>query len=331
MIFGYALAIIVGFLFTAGRNWTNQPTPTGPALAAIAALWLIARLLVLTPWYALSPVADTAFIIAAAVGLAIPFYKDRNRRNYFFVALLLAIGAANLVFNLALAGTIDFPPQRAVQLALDLILFIMAVIGGRVIPMFTANAVSGIQIARAPWLERLALGSVLALLVLDLLGAPSPAVALGAALAAVAHALRLALWRPWRTARRPMLWILHAAYLWIAVHLLLRACAAVNLVPPSLATHALTVGAIGGLTVGMMTRTARGHTGRLLHPSRFEVAAYALVQLAAVVRVLVPLAIPTWQLSAVIVSGLLWGLAFLLFVDTFWPILTQARVDGRAS
>ncbi len=329
MIFGYAFAVIVGFLFTAVRNWAGQPTPSGNVLAAIASLWLAGRFLVLTPWPALSAITDMAFAIAAAAGIGVPLIKSRNQRNYFFIAVLLAIGAANLVFVLAMAGIIDVEVRRGIQLGLDLVMFIMVVMGGRVIPMFTANAIPGTEVVRLPWLERLAPGSVLALLAADLLALPLPLVAGIASVAAAAHAVRLALWRPWRTTSKPILWILHAAYLWIVIHLLLRAFAAFDLVAATIATHALTVGAIGGLTVGMMSRTSRGHTGRPLQPGGAEVACYSLVQLAAIVRVLLPIVVPGWYMAAVIDSGLLWSLAFLLFAVTFWPILTRARLDGK--
>jgi uncharacterized protein involved in response to NO len=329
MIFGFALAVIVGFLFTAGRNWSNQPTPSGGPLATIAALWLAARVLVLTPWPLAAAAADTAFALAAAAGLAIPFYASRNRRNYFFVPLLLGLGAANLAFHLAMAGLAEFPVQRALQIGLDLILFVVAVMAGRVIPMFTNNGVPGTNAVRRAWLEHAVLGSTLALLAADALNPAPTAIAVVAAVAGLAHAARLALWKPWATARHPIVWILHLSYAWIAVHLALRALAALDVVPTTLATHALTVGAIGGITLGMMTRTSRGHTGRPLEASWIETAAYVLVQLAAAVRVLLPLAAPVLQLPAIIASGVLWSAAFGLFTIAFWPVLTRPRLDGK--
>ena len=156
MLFGYALAVIVGFLFTAGRNWANQPTPTGAALAAIAALWVAARLLVFTPYALAAAAFDTAFALAAAAGIAVPFVRSGNRRNYFFVALLLGMGLANLAFHLSMAGLIELPVQRGLQVGLDMVLFIMVVMAGRVIPMFTMNGIPGVFCARLPWIERLA-------------------------------------------------------------------------------------------------------------------------------------------------------------------------------
>jgi len=328
MIFGYAFAVLVGFLFTAGRNWTNRPTPTGMPLAAIAVLWLAGRVLVLGPWPFLAAAADSAFAIAATAGLAVPLVASRNRRNYFFIPLLLGLGAANLAFHLAMAGVIDFPVQRGLQAGLDLILFAITVMAGRVIPMFTANAVPGTNAVRLVWLERIVLGATLALLAVDLFELPPVTIAAIAALAGVAHAARLLLWKPWVSAGRPILWILHLSYAWIPVHLALRLLAAFELVSASLATHALTVGAIGGLTIGMMTRTSRGHTGRPLQATASETASYVLVHLAAAARVFLPLLDAELQLTSIVVSGILWSSAFALFTVTFWPILTRPRLDN---
>jgi uncharacterized protein involved in response to NO len=329
MLFGYAFAVIVGFLFTAGRNWANQPTPSGVALAAIAALWIAARVLVFTPYALAAAAADTAFAIAAAAGIAVPFARGGNRRNYFFVPLLIGMGLANLAFHLGMAGVLDLPVQRGLQVGLDLVLFIMVVMSGRVIPMFTMNGVPGVICVRIPWIERLAPGSVLALLAADAVGAPAVLIGSIAAVAAATHAARLVLWRPWLTLKTPIVWILHFAYAWIVLALALAALAAFALVPASLATHALTVGAIGGLTIGMMTRTSRGHTGRPLLAGRSERFCYIAIQFAALARVFVPLAFPSLQLHAIVVSGILWSLAFAVFTVTYWPVLSRPRLDGK--
>ena len=328
MIFGFAFAVIVGFLFTAGRNWTNQPTPTGPVLAAIAALWLAGRILVLTPWHVAAAAADTAFAIAAAAGFAVPVFASRNRRNYFFVPVLLGLGAANLVFYLAMSGVVDFPVQRGLQTGLDLVLFVIAVMGGRVIAMFTANAIPGASPVRLPWVERATLITTLALLVADLLDPGNLTLVAVALACALAHGWRLLLWQPWRTVKSPIVWILHLSYAWIPVHLILRALAALGYLPLGLATHALAVGVIGGLTIGMMTRTSRGHTARPLKAGPAEIASYVLVHLAAAVRVFVPIAAPDAQLEAIIASGVLWFTAFAVFSVAFWPVLTRPRLDN---
>ncbi|HWI83049.1 NnrS family protein [Ramlibacter sp.] len=329
MIFGFALAVVVGFLFTAGRNWSNQPTPTGGTLAAIAALWLAARVLVLTPFGWAAAVANAAFPLAAAIVLAIPFYRARNRRNYFFVALLALMSAAVLAVHLGQLGVIRVPGSVGIQVALDVILFIMAVMGGRVIPMFTSNGVPGANARRRPLLERAALGSTLLLLAGDALQAPGAVLAVLAAACGLAHLARWSLWDTFKTWRTPLVWVLHVAYLWIPVHLLLRAGAALGWLAPSVATHALTVGAVGGLIIGMTTRTARGHTGRPLRADGYEVVCYVLVLLAAIVRVFLPWLAPVLTLPAVLASAVLWSGAFGLYAVRYWPVLTRPRLDGR--
>lgn len=328
MIFGFAPAVIVGFLFTAGRNWSGRPTPTGARLAAIVALWVAARIFALSRWPWLSGVLDVAFALSAAVGLGVALWRARNARNYFFVALLVALAALNGAFHLAVAGIIDVNPSRLLATALDVVLFVIVVMAGRVVPMFTNNAVPGAGASRTPLVEWLALGLVLALVACDLVAAPPLAIAAVASSAALAHGARLGLWRPWRTRHVPILWILHASYAWVPIHLALRALAAVGGVTTGVAIHALAVGAVGGITLGMMTRTARGHSGRALRAGAAEVCAYLLVLSAAIVRVFVPLLIPEYTLAGIAVSATLWAAAFATFTVAYWPILTGDALKG---
>ena len=329
MLFGFTLAVVVGFLFTAGRNWTGLPTPTGARLAALAALWVAGRVLVLTPWGWVSAIVNAAFPVAAAIALAVPFVRARNRRNYFFPLLLVLLGAASFAVHLEQLGAIDVPAWAGIQLALDAVLFILCVMGGRVIPMFTNNAIPWARAKRHALLEPVALGSVLAVLLSDLLRLPAWGVGVVAAIAALVHLARWILWQPWTTLRTPLVWVLHLAYAWIPLHLALRAFAAFGGVSPTAATHALTVGAIGGLVIGRLTRTARGHTARPLRADRWDVACYGLVALAAVVRVGVPVVWPAAMLEAILASGALWSAGFGLYAVRYWSVLTQPRLDGK--
>jgi uncharacterized protein involved in response to NO len=260
------------------------------------------------------------FAVGVAWGIGRPLLASGSRRNAFFVVVLLAIGAAGLVLQAW--------PQRGLALGLDLVLFVIAVVAGRVMPMFTNTAIPGANARRHAWLERAALGALLVLLAADALERTYLAAAI-ALLAAALHAGRLALWSPMKTLGKPIVWILHLSYAWIVAHLLLRGLTGFSLVSYPLATHALTVGAIGGMTLGMMTRTARGHTARPLEAGRAEVTAFVFVQLAAIARVLVPLALPATYVWAALASGLLWCAAFVLFTVTYAPILARPRLDGQ--
>ena len=330
MLYGYTVAVMAGFLLTAVRNWTGKPTPTGPALMALAALWVAGRVLVLTPFVIAAAVVNAAFPVAIAIAIGAPLVQSRNRRNYFFIALLLLLGVAVLDFHLSTLNLLPWPHRASLQAGLDVVLFVMAVMGGRVIPMFTNNGVPGTNATRHPWVEKIALGSVLALLGADLLPLPATFVALLAFVAVAAHAARLYLWQSWRTARTPMVWVLHVAYGWIVIYLVLRGLAALGMVGELFAVHALTIGAIGGMTIGMMTRTARGHTGHPLAPDRFEIACYILVALAAAIRVFGGMWLPGAYLATIIVSGTCWSAAFALFAIRYWPVLTRNRLDGKA-
>ncbi len=329
MLFGFTMAVIAGFLFTAVRNWTGHPTPTGITLASIAALWIAARVLVLTPWGWAAVVANAAFPVAVAAGIGIPLMRSGNRRNYFFVVLLLVIAAAVLVVNLAQFGVLELPPWLGIQIALDVVLFIMTVMAGRVIPMFTNNGVPGCNARRFPALEKLVLAATLALLVADGVQVHGPILVAVLILGSVAHLARLGGWTPWRTVKTPLVWVLHVAYAWIPLHLALRAQVELGVVPAPLATHALTIGAIGGLTIGMMTRTARGHTGRRLEADAFEVTCFVLIFAAAVVRVFGPMVATRQYVATVLASALLWSAGYALYAVRYWPVLTRARIDGK--
>lgn len=330
MLFGFTLAVVVGFLLTAGSNWSGRPTLRGKPLAALALLWLAGRVLVLTPFGWTAALVNCAFPLCAALALGVPFYAARNRRNYFFVGLLLLLALAQLGVHLAQLEVLTLPGWAGIQVALDVVLFIMTVMAGRVIPMFTNNGVRGAQAVRQPRLEPLVLGSTLAVLAADLLRLPGLPLALLLGVCGAAHLARWALWRPWKTLRVPIVWILHAAYAWIPLHLMLRALSALGWIGSSVAVHALTVGAIGALVMGMMTRTARGHTGLPLQAGRAEITCYAMVLLAALVRVFLPMLAPAQTILAVLLSAALWSSAFGLYFVRYWPLLTRPRVDGRA-
>jgi len=158
---------------------------------------------------------------------------------------------------------------------------------------------------------------------------PGP-ITLGAfGLAAVLHLFRQWQWQPQVSSGRPILWILHAAYAWIALGFGLLALAQIGWVGATAGVHALAVGATGGLVIGMMTRTARGHTGRPLQVSTVEVFAYALVMVAAVLRTLLPMVVPELRAISLIVAALAWCAAFVIYLCIYTPWLFSARLDGK--
>lgn len=329
MVFGFVVAVVAGFLLTAVRNWTSQPTPTGPALAGLAALWGAGRLMVLfdgTVSHAIVAAVDCAFVPALALAIARPIVASKNWRNLAFVPLLLALFAANIVYHFG-AGTLAV---RTPRMAIDVILVIVVVIGGRVIPSFTANGLR-IEVPARKLLDRASIASVVAVAVLGAVFEGTWALAVVSLVAGLLHGARLLGWKPWATRRSPILWVLHVGYAWIAVGLVLRGVAVfVPSLPASAPTHALTVGAIGSLILGMMSRVSLGHTGRMLVVGRPVTVAYAMLAMAALVRAVGPIVVPNWYGWVLLVAGTLWTAAFGVFVAVYFPVLVSPRVDGKA-
>ncbi|ATE59694.1 NnrS family protein [Thauera sinica] len=328
MIFGFAAAVIVGFLFTAGKTWTGLDTPTGKPLAALAALWIAGRLAMAFGSNTVAALVDVVFLpVCAAIFFAV-LLRSKSKRNYFIGGLLCVLSLVNLTFHLAQLGLADVDPLKTLHLALSLIVLLETIIAGRVVPMFTANALRGVKQWRNKGFDYTAIGFTAAALVLWVADA-GPLAAIVAVIAALMQIARTLGWNPWATRVNALLWVLHVSHLWIPVGLLLLAATQWGLLPRSAGIHALAIGSTGGLIIGMITRTALGHTGRMLAAGPVETAAYVLVQIAAVARVLTVAAIPAAATGGVHLAATLWAIAFALYAWRYFPFLTRARVDGK--
>lgn len=333
MLFGFAVAVILGFLLTAVKAWTGLGTPRGAALGALAVLWLAGRVAAVAGPYTLFAVLDLALLPLVAAVLTRLLLRARNRRNLPLAAMLMLLALANGVFHLSLVGVLDVSPLAPLYAALALIVMIECVIAGRVIPAFTMSATPGLKLqVRAP-VERAALALTALALLLWVFAPPEAGWNMFGGftlvLAALAQVGRLLQWQPAITRHRPILWILHLSYAWIPLGLALLAAARFGALSMSAGVHALAIGATGGLIIGMMTRTARGHTGRALQVSRAEIAAYVLVMLAAAIRVLLPLAMPSWLPLALVLSASGWATAFAIYLFIYTPWLLKTRFDGK--
>ena len=329
MLFGFGVAVIVGFLLTAGKAWTALPTPRGAALGALAGVWLAARLAPLVAPYAVYAALDVLLLPAVAAVLIHVLLRANNRRNLPLAGILIGLAVANAVFHLAVLGLLDLAPMRALHAALALIVMIECVMAGRVIPAFTNAVTPGLNLKIQPRIEQITLALTALALTAWVIGAPAVITAGAFAAAAAAHLRRQGSWHPWVTRQRPILWILQAAYAWIPVGFALLAAAQLGWLSVSAGVHALAVGATGGLIIGMVTRTARGHTGRPLVASRAEVLAYALVMTAAVLRVLLPIVAPQWLVLSLLGAALAWSAGFALYLAVFTPWLVSTRLDGK--
>lgn len=340
MTLGFALAVVAGFLLTAVATWTGRPPVRGPLLAVLVLAWLVGRLVM---WLGTGlpagvvAVADLAFPVLLAALVTREVVAAGNRRNYPIAVLAWLFAGLAAVYQGAALGWIPedtgaVTEQIAVNLLVQMLVLLVTVIGGRVVPSFTANwlrmrGVGQMPIIR-PRLEPVVILLTAAAGVSWSLVPGSAGAALLCLGAGLAQALRLAGWRGLATWPEPLLFVLHAAYGTLAAGFLLLGAVGFGLpLPATAALHALAVGAVGGMILAMMTRVALGHTGRPLRAAPVTVVAYVLLGLAAVLRVVGP-GLPFLAAFSHDLSGLLWMLSFALFVWHYGPILTGPRAPS---
>jgi uncharacterized protein involved in response to NO len=322
LIFGFLAAVIAGFVLTAVPNWTGRFPLSGLPLAGLVGLWLVGRL---ASWGVASPgwaaALDGAFLVVLAGAVWREIVAGRNFRNLPVAALLSLFAAANLAFHLG--GTWASVGER---LALGVAAVLMTLIGGRIVPSFTRNWMARLGLDPLPvpfgaFDKAVVLLTALAMLTWTVV---PDAASTGAALVAVGllHLARLARWRGRLTVSEPIVLVLHLGYLWLAASFLLLGLAALapQIVAPTAALHALSAGAVGTMTLAVMTRASLGHTGRAIAAGMATNAIYALVTVGAVLRVAAPF-LPELYLPMLAVGGLAWSGAFALFAVAYGRIL----------
>lgn len=321
MLYGFGSAVLVGFLLTALQNWSQQRGIHGRPLQRLVLLWGVARILAFFPepfWSGLYACADLSFWLYL-LWLVHPYLQKTSRNKVFYLILgLFTLG--NACFHL-------YGPwaRTGVYLALYLYLLLCMLIGGRIIPLFTRNAISGANPVSWPVLEKAVLISSVLWVVSELGFAQSAAAQFFAWGAALMHTLRWLAWKPWLTWNKPLLWSLFVAYLWLPVALFCRGFWG----QASWITHLFTLGVMGMMMYAMMTRVALGHTGRPIQASLAITLGYLVFQLAVFTRTFATLWWPTHFQNLMYVTGGLWSLAFVLYAMYYWPILGATRPDGR--
>jgi uncharacterized protein involved in response to NO len=332
MLLGYTVAVISGFLLTAVKNWTGRQTLTGCQLASLCLLWLYGRIL---PFYAgwlpdaLIALVDFSFLPVLAYHISKPVIEAKQFKNLVFVGLLLLLALGNGLIHAEMLGLQKNTAWMGIQLVVATLIILILIIAGRVFPFFTERGIPGTLTIKNPMLDGLAIASAVAVFALQVFGVSGTVLALAAILAAAANGMRLSGWYVQRIWYVPLLWVLYTGYSWIILGFMLTVLSAYSVILPSLALHAFTIGGIGVLTLGMMARVSLGHTGRALKASNAMAIAFVLINLAALFRVLLPVAMPGWYSNFIYVSVLSWLAAFALFIFVYAPMLTSARIDGQ--
>jgi uncharacterized protein involved in response to NO len=328
MLFGYLGAVVAGFLTTAIPNWTGRMPVIGGPLAGLVALWLAGRLAMLfAPVIGLAAaVIDSAFLLVFAAVVWREVLSGRNWRNLPVGLLVSLLALANVAFHL---DSRLWSSGLGERLALAAITVLIALIGGRIVPSFTRNWMRARHLAPEPAafgrLDQAALGLAGAGMLLWAVAPETPLSGIVLIAAGGANLARVARWRGWAAAREPLVWILHLGYGWLGAGLLLLGASRLEpTIPLTAGVHALTAGAVGVMTLAVMTRATRGHTGRALAADGATTTIYALVNLAALTRVAAPFA-GGLQPDLLTVSATLWALAFGGFAAAYAPMLTRPR------
>ena len=332
MLFGFAVAIIAGFLLTAVQTWTGQPSLSGTPLIVLAALWLAARLgwLFNLPLVVLIPL-ELLFLVGLAAQMARLLWAVRQKRNYPIVAVLSLLAIVDAVMLTGLAQGSDALQRQGVLAGLWLVAALMGLIGGRVIPFFTQRGLGRVEQVKAwPWLENVLLVGSMLIAILHAAGLallPQPLVGVLFLAVGLGHLVRLVRWYDGGIWKVPLLWSLHLAMLWLVVAMLGLALWHFGLLATSSpALHALTVGAMGGLILAMIARVTLGHTGRALQLPAGMAAGFVLFNLGSLARVFLS---TQWPLQGLWLAAVCWALAFAVYAWHYTPMLVSARVDGH--
>ena len=330
-VFGYTSAVIAGFLLTAVPNWTGRMPVMGWPVAMLAGLWLAGRVALLFSAYLperLAPAIDISFIAVLALVIGREIVAAKNWRNLKVLIILALIGAANTTFHIEAYGAAGFDGY-GIRLGVALIIMLIMVVGGRIIPSFTRNWLVRQPVGRLPvpmnGFDKATMGMSAVALLLWAFVPELVATRPMAALAGLLNLARLYRWVGWRTLSEPLVTILHIGYLFIPYGFLTIALA--GWLPgwsrASQIPHAWTVGAIGLVTLAMLTRTSLGHSGRPLKATLAITAIYASVILAVVLRIL-----GEWLPEVGLLlyaSATFWILGFAGFVAYFGPVLFKPR------
>ena len=336
MLFGFIVAAVAGFLLTAVPSWTGARGFAGWPLVLLAGLWLTGRIGVSASAGLPLPVVaalDLSFLPALAGFVLVPLVRARNR-NSPLLAVLLGLWLTDVAFYWGLTHGDSVFARHALLVGIDIVLLLVTVIGGRIVPAFTSSALKqqGIGISLRAWrgMTPLAVGVMVVAVICDLFRPESVAAGAVALAAGVIQAVRLAQWRMLRTLRTPIVWVLHVAYLWLPVGLVLKGLALIfALAFAAYYLHALTIGAAALMIMAVMTRASLGHTGRPLVVSRATAYAYGLLAAAAVVRVFGPALLPLAYVKIVVLAAALWAVAFGIYLLGYTPMLIAPRVDGK--
>lgn len=334
MIFGYAMAVVAGFLLTAIKNWTGVQTLRGPGLVVLFLLWLLARLVPLTGLnipLAVWAMIDLMFMLLLVIATTIPVLKAKQYNQLGIISKLVLLMLSNALFYLGAAGVFEQGERWGLYSGIYMLVALLLVMARRVIPFFIEKGVEGrVEVINRRWVDNSSLVLLIGLWIADVFTSQEIIVSIVAGMLTILHLVRMSGWYTALIWHKPLIWVLYLAYGFIVAGFALTAAESWFALAPGLAVHAYAYGGIGVMTLGMMSRVILGHTGRnVFEPPKSFTWCFALLVAGALVRVVLPLFNMGMYGYWIGLSQLLWIAAFVVFIVVAAPMLLTARVDGR--
>jgi len=336
MLFGFGSAIVAGFLLTAVQSWTGVIGIRGIPLVALAILWLLGRIVIAfdfaLPNYLIATI-DISFLFFVCIAMAYPIIKVKQWHNFMFIPILLSLTFLNALSHWAVLNDQYAIAVQSLHATVMLFTLVIAILGGRVIPVFTEISTDCTKAQPIILLERISIISIMLIVVIALIGfniVPMSVTLIVSLVATVSNSIRFLRWGGQHCWSIPLLWSLHLAYAFIPLGLLMLVLHSIDLIHNiSAIFHSFTVGSIGGMILAMISRVTLGHTGRPLELHPLLVFAFIFILTAAIIRVLMPVLLIDFYTVSIAVSGILWVLAFSIYLYVYAPMLLKSRIDGQ--
>jgi len=337
MLFGFGIAIMTGFLLTAVKTWTGVPGLKGMLLGSFVLVWVSGRILIsfgngFPPW--IIALVDVSYLLIAAIAMAYPVIKVKQWRNLMFVPILLVLAFFNAFSHWSVMVNQSILTTQSLHATIMLFVLIIALLGGRVIPAFTANSMGKAKLPAIMLLDFFAIVSIVVMTITAFIGfsnVDNNFLLIIATIAAISNGMRFLRWGFQHTWSTPILWSLHLFFLFIPFGFVMLALYAAGFIDNlSAALHSFTVGSIGGMILAMISRVTLGHTGREMKPHRLVTVAFVSLLIAVIVRVILPAWLADFYSMSIVISGGFWMLSFSFYLYVYAPMLVTTRADGGA-
>lgn len=331
MIYGYSVAVIAGFLLAAVKNWTGVQTLHGKWLAGLVMLWLLARIFIFFDFILFASIFDLLFLLGLSVAVAFPIIKTKQWNQIAIVSMLVVLLITNTLFYLGALGLFKLGINLGIYAGLLSVVGLILKMSRRVVPFFIEKGLGEpVTLFQSRIIDISSAFLFIGFFIFYLLQYDNQLLSLISIALFALNAIRLMGWHHPKLWSIPMLWVLYLALWFICFGFLATALTNILNFSPYIAIHAFAYGGIGMITLGMMSRVTLGHTGRNVQspPASFKYA-FIILGLGSLLRIVLPIALPALYFHTIIITQIMWIIAFLIFTMTVFPMLKAPRLDNQ--